>query len=108
MTSSPGIVHKESNTLFPVFLKLEHLRLLIIGGGAVGLEKLTAVLSNSPATRINLVAISIHDEIKKVASHNERLILWERPFQLSDLDDCDLVISAVNDLELSRFICCVD
>lgn len=105
MTDSPEIISKESNTLFPVFLKLEQLQLLIVGGGAVGLEKLTAVLSNSPAAHINLVAISIHDEIKKVALQNERLTLCERPFQPSDLEDCDLVITAVNDHKLSRTIC---
>ena len=29
------------NTLFPVFLKLENFRVLIVGGGKVGLEKVT-------------------------------------------------------------------
>jgi len=41
---------KEGNKLFPVFLKLEDLRLLIIGGGKIAFEKLQAVLSNAPAT----------------------------------------------------------
>jgi hypothetical protein len=36
------------NNLFPVFLKLENLRLLIVGGGYVGMEKLRTVLQNSP------------------------------------------------------------
>ena len=46
---SPG------NTLFPIFLKLEKFRVLIVGGGYVGLEKIRAVLNNSPQTRITLV-----------------------------------------------------
>ena len=37
----------ESNELFPIFLKLNELKLLIVGGGYVGLEKVTAVLQNS-------------------------------------------------------------
>jgi siroheme synthase (precorrin-2 oxidase/ferrochelatase) len=36
------------NNLFPVFLKLEELRLLIVGAGEIGYEKLNTVLSNSP------------------------------------------------------------
>ncbi|MFT5883934.1 MAG: precorrin-2 dehydrogenase/sirohydrochlorin ferrochelatase, partial [Arcticibacterium sp.] len=38
------------NNLFPIFLKLEQMNLLIVGGGYVGLEKLEAVLKNSPKT----------------------------------------------------------
>ena len=40
-----------TNNLFPVFLKLENLKLLVVGGGNVGLEKLRAVLVNSPAVQ---------------------------------------------------------
>ena len=32
------------NKLFPIFLKLEKLKVLIVGGGNVALEKLNAVL----------------------------------------------------------------
>ena len=44
---SPGI---SNNHLFPVFLKLEELRVLLVGAGKVGLEKLTSLLTNSPST----------------------------------------------------------
>ena len=54
---------EQGNNLFPVFLKLEDLRLLIVGGGNVALEKLLAVLQNSPATCIRLVSITIHEKI---------------------------------------------
>ena len=52
---------QETNKLFPIFLKLEQLSILIVGGGYVGLEKLTAVLNNSPLTKIKLVATSINE-----------------------------------------------
>ncbi len=45
---------EQGNNLFPIFLKLETLRLLIIGGGNVGLEKLISVIENSPSTFIHL------------------------------------------------------
>ena len=51
------------NNLFPVFLKLEQLQLLIIGGGNVALEKLQAVIQNSPATSIRLVSLTIFEKI---------------------------------------------
>lgn len=52
-----SIVH--TNNLFPVFLKLEKFRVLIVGGGKVGMEKVSAVLNNSPSTHITLVATHV-------------------------------------------------
>ncbi len=95
---------KEVNNLFPVFLKLEQLRLLIVGGGYVGMEKLGAVLSNSPATKIRLVATEISYEIKEIAATNANMQLIEKPFSEDDLQDIDVVITAINDREISSAI----
>ena len=95
---------KETNKLFPVFLKLEEMRLLIVGGGYVGLEKLNAVVHNSPDTQIKLVAISISEEIKKLAEQYPSLQLIERPYYIQDLEDADIVIVAVNDRSVSELI----
>lgn len=93
-----------SNTLFPVFLKLEELRLLVVGGGAVALEKLNAVLSNSPAAEIRLVAPEIHQEIVTISREALSLTLSPRVFLEEDLDNCDLVIVAVNNSALAASI----
>ena len=104
ITDSPDKHTTNSNLLFPVFLKLEELKVLIVGGGNVGLEKLLAVLNNSPATRIRLVATAINDTIRNTASHHKDIELIERPYQSEDMDDADIVIVAVNDPETSRQI----
>ncbi|MEI6949330.1 TSUP family transporter [Paraflavisolibacter sp. H34] len=93
-----------TNHLFPIFLKLEQMRLLIVGGGNVGLEKLHAVLQNSPATRIRLVAITISEEIKGLAEVHPNIELVERAFEPADLDEADLVITALNDKVASEAI----
>src|SRR5437868_2846767 len=95
---------KETNNLFPVFLKLENLRMLIVGGGEVGLEKLNAVVSNSPATKITLVADFIVEEIKTLAGKHGTIKLIERDYQPDDLNDVDLVIVAVDDKGTSATI----
>ena len=61
----PEIKNKytDTNNLFPVFLKLSELNTLIIGGGSVAYEKLSAVLNNSPEAKVTLVAPSINDKI---------------------------------------------
>lgn len=105
LTSKKSIseTEKERNKLFPVFLKLEQLRLLIVGGGYVGMEKLQAVLDNAPETRITLVATTISEEIRAIApKHNITLI--ERAFEPSDLDDTDLVLVGINNKDKSREI----
>lgn len=91
-----------ANYLFPVFLKLEQLSLLIVGGGYVGNEKLTAVLQNSPKTTIKLVAISISEEIKEVAKSYPNITLIEKPYQANDIDGNDIVIAALNDAVVSE------
>lgn len=96
--SAEGQTH---NLLFPVFLKLEELKVLLVGGGKVGTEKLSALLANSPAAPVTVVAINISDEVRKLAKHHPNVVLHERPFTLSDLDNKDLAIIAVNDREIS-------
>lgn len=92
------------NLLFPIFLQLQNLRLLIVGGGSIALEKLKVVLYNSPATPIILVAITISDEISELAKTHSNLSLENRPFLSSDLDTADLAIVAVNDLSVAQSI----
>jgi siroheme synthase-like protein len=91
----------EGNRLFPVFLKLEDMSLLIVGGGYVGMEKLSVVLQNSPRGRIRLVASQISDEIKELVSGMDNVELVERPYQSSDIDGADIVFAAVNDQSVS-------
>ena len=85
------------NNLFPIFLKLENLHTLIVGGGYVGLEKITAVLDNSPLARVTLVAPEIRGEIRDIAAANSRINLIVRKFNDDDLMEKDLVIVATND-----------
>ncbi|MFY0651456.1 MAG: bifunctional precorrin-2 dehydrogenase/sirohydrochlorin ferrochelatase [Cyclobacteriaceae bacterium] len=92
------------NTLFPVFLKLETLSLLIVGGRYVGLEKLEAVLANSPSTKIKIVAGEFNQELRDAASQYDTITLIEKQFEESDLDGMELVILGTNDNELNALI----
>jgi siroheme synthase-like protein len=92
------------NNLFPVFLKLEDLRLLIVGAGEVGLEKLTTVLTNSPNTRIRIVANYFKPEVEDLSFHYPNVQLIYADYKPVFLDQCDLVIAAVNDIELAEQI----
>lgn len=101
MENNP-IINK--NKLYPVFLKLEELELLLVGAGNVGLEKLNSLLSNSPEAKITIVAPNIKDEVKQLLQTHPSCILVQRSFEENDLDDKDLVILATDDKALHQKI----
>jgi len=92
------------NTLFPIFVKLERLRLLIVGGGNVCQEKLQAVLQNSPVTPITVVATAIAAPVRALAAQHPNILLIERPYHRCDLDSADIAIVAVNDRRVSEIV----
>lgn len=94
----------ERNNLFPVFLKLEELDTLIVGGGNVGLEKLNALLKSSPAAKVTVVAGQIREEIRVLAAGTNRIRLIERNFRVRDLQHKDLVLLATDNPELHHRI----
>ena len=79
------------NHLFPVFLKMDQLRVLIVGGGIIGLEKVSAILNNSPKTQITLVALTIKPEIVDLQKKFSNLTIEHKAFALSDLDEKDFM-----------------
>src|SRR5258705_10019731 len=74
------------NKLYPVFLKLEELELLLVGAGNVGLEKLNSLLSNSPEARITVVAPLVKDEVRQRLQDHPFCVLLQRPFKEADLE----------------------
>lgn len=100
--SNTGTHTTTKNNLYPVFLKLEEMDLLLVGGGAVALEKLHSLLGNSPQTRITLVALAFRDDVRAFVSEFPFVQLYERAFEEDDLNDKDIVISATGDREFSK------
>ncbi len=92
------------NNLFPIFLKLEELDTLIVGGGNVCLEKLTGLLKSSPRARLTVVAENIHDDVHAIAKHFSNIRLIERKFRNRDLQHRDLLILATDDRQLHERI----
>lgn len=92
------------NRLFPVFLKLEELDVLLVGGGNVGLEKLSAMLNNSPDTKVTMVADMFRDELREYVKDYPNVTLIERKFEFNDLNDRDLVILSTDNPDLHASI----
>lgn len=95
----------QGNQLFPVFFKLHELDVLVVGGGYVGLEKLEAILKNSPNTRVTLVGQEIlQPDIFRLAEKHPNVQVIERKFRWRDLRGKDLVFLATNDRGLHERI----
>jgi len=95
---------QEGNQLFPVFLKLNDLHTVLIGGGNVGLEKLTAVLNNSNSARVTVISREFLPEVHTLASQYPGIRIIQKSFTDDDLNDADIVIAATNDSELNSYV----
>ena len=79
-------------SLFPVFVKLEARRVLVVGAGPVGESKIGGLLS--AGARITIVAPQATAAIREWAGGGK--VEWRpREFQASDLEGMALVIAAV-------------
>ncbi|MGB6268211.1 MAG: bifunctional precorrin-2 dehydrogenase/sirohydrochlorin ferrochelatase [Olleya sp.] len=58
----------ERNNLYPIFLKVEQLNILIVGGGNVALEKLSFLLKSSPNAKVQMVAPFYREETIALAT----------------------------------------
>ncbi|MFN5982016.1 MAG: bifunctional precorrin-2 dehydrogenase/sirohydrochlorin ferrochelatase, partial [Fluviicola sp.] len=95
------------NQLFPIFLKANELRFLIVGGGIVAMEKLNALIVNSPLVQITLVAEEISNEIIEFAETRPNITLIDELFEEKHLENHDLLISAINDIATTEKICSI-
>ena len=95
---------QSNNTLYPVFLKLENMQVLLVGGGNVGLEKLQSLLGNSPAAAITIVAPFIREELREFIKDFAACKLIERNFEAADLENKQIVVCATDNKELHKQI----
>ncbi|MCO6492702.1 MAG: bifunctional precorrin-2 dehydrogenase/sirohydrochlorin ferrochelatase [Phaeodactylibacter sp.] len=86
------------NTLYPIFLKLDRLRVLIVGAGEVGYEKLSFMLKSSPDAQITVIAKEVLAPVQQLIDElqPEGLTVIEKPFEAEDVQGYGLVIAATN------------
>ncbi len=97
-------MEEKGNVLFPIFLKIDQLKILVVGGGNVGEEKLEALLKNNPEATVTIVSIDFKDEVRELAKKHPSIKLIHRAFEESDLDEAEVAILATADREVNREI----
>ncbi len=94
----------KGNELFPIFLKLQNFNTLLVGAGNVGLEKLEAMLYNSPDAKILVVADMVLGTVHQLISNYPKVKLEERKFKESDLNGIQLLVLATDNKKLHQNI----
>lgn len=96
--------NKAKNPLFPIFLKPDHLNILIIGGGRVAAEKLHYLLKSSPAANVTIVAPQISNEVLELVSKHQYSKIILRKYEEEVINAHDIIIAATNDKEVNKNI----
>ncbi|MEK9612353.1 MAG: bifunctional precorrin-2 dehydrogenase/sirohydrochlorin ferrochelatase [Flavobacteriaceae bacterium] len=93
----------KQNSLYPVFLKMNRIQTLIVGGGDVALEKLSFLLKSSPNANIVIVAPSFHTTLIEYTKEYPIKLISDN-YDQSHLEGKDLVIAATNRIPLNQQI----
>ncbi len=92
------------NQLYPIFLKVHQLNVLLVGGGNVGTEKLEFLLKSSPEAQVTVVAKTFSADFLEVAGRSETVTLIEDAYQEKYLGGKHIVIAATDDKAVNRQI----
>jgi siroheme synthase-like protein len=85
--------------LLPIFVKLEGRACLVVGAGAVGLQKVRSLLECG--AKLTVVAPEARDEIRELAAEGK--LEWrQRYYAAEDIQGQQLVIAATNDPEVNH------
>ena len=88
------------NELYPIFLKVAQLDVLIVGGGNVALEKLTFLLKSSPSANVTVVSINFIPELIEL-SKKHQVNLVENTYNDSFLEGRYMVIATTNKVDVN-------
>lgn len=93
----------EQNELYPIFLKVSQLNVLIVGGGKVAYEKLSFLLKSSPNANVLVVSIGFDENVLELVKTHNVSILKARYNKLA-LKNKQLVIAATNNEQVNKQI----
>src|SRR5271157_3235134 len=89
------------SSLFPMFMKLEGKRCLVVGAGRIGEPKITSLLDTG--ARVHVIAIEASEAVRTWAKAG-RIILELRTFAAEDLEATFLAIVATASRDLNASI----
>ncbi|WP_144607386.1 precorrin-2 dehydrogenase/sirohydrochlorin ferrochelatase family protein [Algoriphagus algorifonticola] len=89
------------NYLYPIFLKVHELNVLLVGGGFVATEKLEFLLKSSPKAQVTVVSKMFRPEFLELAEKAEKVTLIEDSYDEKYLGGKHIVIAATDDKKVN-------
>jgi precorrin-2 dehydrogenase / sirohydrochlorin ferrochelatase len=89
------------NSNYPIMLRLEGKKVVVVGGGKVAERKVTGLLGTG--SLITVISPNATDELIKLASSG-RIEWHEKSFSKEDMEDAFLIFAATNDNKLNQSI----
>jgi len=91
------------NELYPIFLKVNQLNVLIVGGGTVALEKLSFLLKSSPNAKVLVVSRDFDEALIELTNKFDVSIV-KASYNKTALKNKQLIIAATNNREVNKMI----
>ena len=91
----------ERNELYPIFLKVAQLNVLIVGGGNVALEKLTFLLKSSPNAKVSMIALEFLDDTALLAKQHN-IVLTTAAYEPKYLEGNHMVVATTDDVGVNE------
>ena len=88
-------------SFFPMYMDMQNLKVLVVGGGYIATEKLEKLVDFTK--EITVITIAVEDEAKKLITLHG-LTLNQRTYVTGDIDGFDIVIVATDTVELHKEI----
>ncbi len=82
----------------PLFHNIKNRRCVVVGAGSIALRKIRPLLE--AGALVDIIAPDIDDRIKDIAKNNS-IKIYKKKFEINDLKNACLVISAVNSKEVN-------
>lgn len=95
---------RETEQLFPAFIKPDNFQVMVIGAGEKGYEKLSALLLNSPYIKIRVLAKKIEPKLMRIIEDMPNVTYVKKEYEPSDLENIDVVFMAIKDKTLIKEI----
>ncbi len=86
---------------FPMFMNMDSLKILVVGGGEIATEKLEKLLDFTK--KITVIAEKLSPQAERLI-HDHCLSSYQRRYRSGDIEGFDIVIVATDTVELHRQI----
>lgn len=90
----------ENEVSFPFLLKMEGLRVLVVGGDSIAIQHLKEIDSNAPGAEVRIIAEQLSGDLREWAATHTKVVVEDRLYDPFDIQHADAVIIATRDAVL--------